>query len=239
MPRPHAVLFDLDDTLLDHASGSRETVEEVHRAFEVFGKRPVEELGEMHNRLLEEIHVEVACGRMTLQAGREERYRRMLVAYGVAESVAAQKSVEVARHARAYYMGRRKLIPGARELLAELKGQAVVGIVTNNTLEEQTEKLATFGLGNLVDFMVVSESVGCAKPDRRIFHEALRRAGCDGDRAAMVGDSWPADIRGALGAGIGRVVWFNRHGKARPEPAEVLEVSDLEPTGRVMQVLGF
>lgn len=147
-------------------------------------------------------------------------------------------SVEVARHARAFYMGRRQLIPGARELLTALRGYAVVGIVTNNTVDEQREKLSTFGLTELIDFMVVSEEVGYAKPDIRIFQEALTRARCGADRAVMLGDSWPADIRGALGAGIA-AVWLNRHGKVKPEAAEVIEVSSLEPTERVLRVLGF
>jgi HAD superfamily hydrolase (TIGR01549 family) len=242
---PRAVLIDLDDTLLDHAHASGLTVAAVHERFEVFQERGVGELEAMHGRLLEEIHVEVACGRMTLKAGREERYRRILIAYGVEEEAARKRSVEVAHHARTVYMGLRRLVPGARELLLALKGAAVVGIVTNNTVEEQTEKLATFGLGELVNFMVVSEEIGHAKPSAVIFEEALRRAGCVASEAVMLGDSWTADIQGALNAGV-RPVWLNRHGKRRGvEPAgavmgaEVVELASLEPTARVLGVLGF
>ncbi len=236
--QPRAVLIDLDDTLVDHAHASGLTVAEVHRAFAVFHCRTAAELETMHGRLLEEIHIEVACGRMTLQAGREERYRRILLAYGVEEAEAVKQSVEVARHARMFYMGQRRVMAGAVELLRALRGKAVVGIVTNNTVEEQTEKLATFGLAGLVDFMVVSEEIGCAKPSPEIFNVALERAGCAAGEAVMLGDSWAADMEGAVGAGI-RGVWLNRHGKVRKAGLEIEEVTSLEPLERLLKVLGI
>ena len=82
----------------------------------------------------------------------------------------------------------------------QFKSRALVGIVTNNLLEEQQDKLRQCALDGYVDELVVSEKAGMSKPDPRIFEIALDRLGCHRDEAAMVGDSWPADVAGAIAA---------------------------------------
>jgi putative hydrolase of the HAD superfamily len=235
---PRLVLIDLDDTLLDHMHASVVTLTHVYNQFTEFHTRTCEEVTSHHDDLLEELHVEVAKGRMPLQAAREERYARMLRAAGVKEYAAKAKAVEVAREARAKYLKSRKLVPGAKELLEALVGKAVIGIVTNNTVDEQKEKLHTFGLSSLIDFMLVSEEIGITKPDPRIFYEALKRGGCRAEHAVMLGDSWSSDIRGALAVNI-RPIWLNRIGKPRPEPLDVHELASLEPLTHVLATIGF
>jgi putative hydrolase of the HAD superfamily len=88
--------------------------------------------------------------------------------------------------------------------------------VTNNTLAEQSEKLATFGLAPFVTALVTSEEVGVAKPDGRIFAAALARLGCAAHEAVMVGDSWIHDVAGARAAGIA-AVWFARDAAPAPD----------------------
>ncbi len=78
----------------------------------------------------------------------------------------------------------------------------VVGIVSNvpSTSDALTDQL---GLSDSIDFAVTSSEVGCEKPDRRIFVEALRRADdTSPDKAIMVGDQLESDVNGAVGAGI-------------------------------------
>ncbi len=78
----------------------------------------------------------------------------------------------------------------------------IVGIVSNvpSSGSELTDQL---GLSGSIDFAVTSSEVGCEKPDRRIFAEALRRANDTSPSAAlMIGDQLESDINGAVGAGI-------------------------------------
>ncbi len=77
-----------------------------------------------------------------------------------------------------------------------------VGIVSNvpNTSKVLTQEL---GLDGNIDFAVTSSEAGSEKPDRRIFLEALRRAGdIAPSDAMMIGDQIESDILGAEAAGI-------------------------------------
>ena len=57
-----------------------------------------------------------------------------------------------------------------------------------------------------------AEDIGIAKPDARLFHEALLRGGVAASAAVHVGDHPGDDIAGAQQAGL-RAVWFNPGGK--------------------------
>jgi putative hydrolase of the HAD superfamily len=108
--------------------------------------------------------------------------------------------------------------------------------VSNNLQAEQEEKLRHLGMAHLIDALVVSETVGVAKPDPAIFATALRQLGCAADDAVMLGDSWAADVLGARAAGL-RAVWLNRHGHLSPDPRFAHELVSLEPTTDVLVLL--
>ena len=78
----------------------------------------------------------------------------------------------------------------------------IVGIVSN-VPSSGSEIADQLGLSDSIDFAVTSSEVGVEKPARRIFDEALRKAGDTSPEAAvMVGDQIDSDIKGAIGAGI-------------------------------------
>jgi putative hydrolase of the HAD superfamily len=139
---------------------------------------------------------------------------------------------------RGAYQSTWTCLSGARELLAELKHrQARIAVVTNNIVREQVAKMTRLGLGPFVDALVVSEAVGSSKPDAGIFRAALEQIAVAAEDAVMLGDSWSADIEGALRAGIG-AVWFNPRGVRRPAAREdVPEIRSLEPSSHVADLL--
>ena len=101
-------------------------------------------------------------------------------------------------------------VPAALEALTAA-GAAVV-VVTNGTVAQQGRKLLHTGLASLVAEAVVSEDVGCTKPDPLIFRTALEVAGRHGGRgpAWMVGDHPVADIAGAQACGLS-TGWVSHH----------------------------
>jgi 5'-nucleotidase len=230
-----AVLFDLDDTLFDHRLCARTALAALHDAHAPLQTFPFGELERMHARFLEELHQRVLTRELQLDDARRERFRRLFAAAGMTVDADA-----VARAAATYREGYQKIrqpIAGAARLLALVKERARIGIVSNNLLEEQQDKLKHCGLREYVDVLVVSEEAGTSKPDPEIFNIALRRLGCRADETVMIGDSWAADVIGALEAGI-RPIWFNPLGKPAPDStADVQQIRALEPAEAVLSAV--
>jgi HAD superfamily hydrolase (TIGR01549 family) len=217
---PRAVLFDMDDTIFDHSLTCRDALGRVRAEYDVFRDRPLDALWREYGRLLNATHTDVMLGRRTSEEVRAERFRRL--ARWAGHPVPPTQAVELSRRYREHYQQLRRPVPGAPEAVRRWHDRAQVGVVTNNTVAEQVEKIAFLGLGSAIDFLVTSEEVGVAKPDPRIFRAALDRAGVAPGESVMVGDSWASDIAGARATGL-RALWFNRFVEASPDPAGVPE----------------
>ena len=108
-------------------------------------------------------------------------------------------------------------LPGAVSLLNALKGKVKMGIITNGFTSLQQIRLERTGLREHFDLLIISEEVGVAKPDRRIFDYALEQAGHpDRSRVLMVGDTAESDIRGGMNAEWA-TCWLNAHQRPLPE----------------------
>ena len=62
--------------------------------------------------------------------------------------------------------------------------------------------LENIGLGRYFDFILPSAVVGSAKPDKKIFEEALRLSGVKPHEACHIGDEIRTDVAGAQSVGI-------------------------------------
>ncbi len=112
----------------------------------------------------------------------------------------------------------------------ELRDSYTLGLITNGASCLQREKLATAGLDEYFDAVVVSAEFGVGKPDPSIFEHALSLLGSDREHTVMIGDSIARDVDGAIVAGL-QGVWVNRSGEPRPadrtDLVEVTTLSDL------------
>jgi len=230
-----AVLFDLDDTLFDHSGCARDGLATVRQSQACFRSMPLDELERVHADVLEDLHAQVMLGRVPIEEARIERFRRLLASAGVDDR--GQLAAELATLYRDTYRNRRRAVAGAAALMAAVRPHARVGIVSNNVLDEQQEKLRVCSLDQFVDELVVSGEVGVSKPDPIIFRVALDRLGVTPEETVMVGDSWTADVEGARAAGI-RAIWFNPTGSAPPDRrSDVEQLNSLEPTEEVLRVI--
>jgi HAD superfamily hydrolase (TIGR01549 family) len=228
------VLFDLDDTLFDHRHSSFRGLTTVHTNYACFGQKTFDEFMLAALPEFEVEWLQALYGKITLDTWVNRVFQQIFIQHG--ESSADTLSIEAAQHFKEAYYQSRKPIAGAVELLEILKPQVKVGIVTNHRRAEQEGKINICKFDHLIDFLLCSEDVGTPKPDRKIFDVALQQASCSVEEAVMVGDSWSADMIGALGMGI-RAVWFNPDGAACPEPSRVTEIRSLEPAESVAEIL--
>ncbi|HEY2823960.1 MAG TPA: HAD-IA family hydrolase [Gemmatimonadales bacterium] len=109
-------------------------------------------------------------------------------------------------------------LEGAFPLLERLRADGYrLGVITNGSSRVQRAKVENLGLARFVDTILVSEEEGVHKPDRAIFERALERLGGSLESAMFIGDNPAADIAGARGAGM-TAVWAPRH---LPWPADL------------------
>ncbi|HEX8428676.1 HAD family hydrolase [Hymenobacter sp.] len=230
LPRPDStyptvVLFDLDDTLFDHANTARAALANSTAGLPEFQGVDLEVLYQQYSEILEEMHPQVLAGRYSYEDARRLRFQRLLTPYGLGTT--PTEADQFARRHYANYQHLRRPVAGALPLLEALKPHHRIGIVTNNRTSEQQEKLAQLGMTHLVDALITSEDVGVTKPDARIYQVALERLHASPAETVMVGDNWLADVVGALAVGI-RPLWLNRFGGTRAL-AHVDEITSLEP----------
>ncbi len=102
------------------------------------------------------------------------------------------------------------LFEGTLALLDYLKPKYRLHIITNGFENVQQKKMENSGLAPYFDQVLTAEKAGVKKPHPNIFKQALALANTTADKAIMIGDSYEADIEGALAMGM-QAIQFNSH----------------------------
>ena len=118
------------------------------------------------------------------------------------------------------------LYDGALYTLQSLSKKYTLIAVTNGNAN-----LEKIGLRHLFDDVVTAVDVGYAKPDARIFNEAIRKAGTQADKIIHVGDNPEADIIGAANVGL-KTVWMNSKSVSWPN-------DDIQPDLTINRITEF
>lgn len=111
-------------------------------------------------------------------------------------------------------------IEGAQSLLDKLHGKVKIGIITNGFIDLQEIRLERTGFTKYFDALIISEQVGVAKPDIRIFQHTLAQIGNPTpQQVLMVGDNPDSDIVGGIQVGFD-TCWLNMQNKEKPTHIE-------------------
>lgn len=235
MRRIEIVLFDLDDTLHDDTYAYTNAAEEVARevaaehgidALELKAAYIAEAEGFWHRLSPLDLKVKLAG----LRAG---MWRSALERVGLDDAGLAARS---AQRYNAYRVKYFTLFPGAVELLRALRDRSIkLGIVTNGLSETHREKIALLRISEYFDAIFLSDEVGMVKPDPLLFAHACRTLGAAPAHAAMVGDRYDRDIRGAIDAGL-YSIWLNVRNEELPPGARPPDAtcSSIGEAGRIL-----
>lgn len=227
---PDLLVFDLDDTLLDHKSAETAALEEVHGEFGEFTSIALHDWVAAYRETNARLWTEYAMGRIGRPDLQRRRFEEPMDRLGLLASSqdggaadgpvvgeAAGRGQRVAEIGTTYmnrYRGHWDWMPGAREAYHALAERVPVGILTNGFLETQRLKCDQFGFWETARTVVISEEVGIMKPDRRIFDHT--RGEVPPEKVLYVGDSLNSDIRGGTAAGW-RTAWYC------PDPSKRVE----------------
>ncbi|MBO0992285.1 noncanonical pyrimidine nucleotidase, YjjG family [Bacillus sp. SD088] len=90
----------------------------------------------------------------------------------------------------------------AQDLLADLHEKYRLAIISNGIGEAQRSRLKAGGIDHYFDKLIISDEVGYWKPDKKIFQTALDQLNIDHKEALFIGDSLHDDYNGSVNAKI-------------------------------------
>lgn len=215
------LFFDLDHTLWDFETNSKETLAELfeeHRLhqFELFDFAGFMDVYTRVNRGLWDQYNRGEVSKETL---RERRFRETFEKLGLENQ---HHPEDFSDHYITRCTEKPAVFPHAHQVLGALKEKYSMSIITNGFPESQQRKMMASNLHGYFDHLVISEEVGFAKPHSGIFEIALTRAQVAKHEVVMIGDNLHADIAGAQNAGI-NAIWFNPHKEEKPD-ARIREI---------------
>ncbi|WP_425956522.1 HAD family hydrolase [Xylanimonas sp. McL0601] len=204
-----AVLFDVDDTLVDTRGAFADAVGAVRHAF--LPHVPAEREPEMLAVWRDDAHGHYAAytrGELGFDEQRRLRADELHVAFGGPRVDESSYAAWLEVFWGAFEQGWRAHddVPAALKLLRE--AGVPVGAVTNARVTLQESKLAAAGIEG-VPVLVGVDTLGFGKPRPEVFLEGCRLLGSDPARTAYVGDEPDVDARAAVAAGLVGV-WLDR-----------------------------
>jgi putative hydrolase of the HAD superfamily len=212
-----ALLFDLDDTLLD-SSGNRDALQRT--CAEIAAAHPGLDAARMFLANSEAwqaywpgVEQRWLLGKLDTQSLSLEAWTRTLKACDCDDPALATRARDLAWQ---YQWDGVRLFDDALDLLRSLQGRYPLALITNGASDLQREKLQLSAIEAHFGAVLISGEVGIAKPDPAIFRFALEKLGVEADAAWHVGDNPRSDVGGAREAGL-TAVWLNRAGAQWPE----------------------
>ncbi|MFW5937562.1 MAG: HAD family hydrolase [Halanaeroarchaeum sp.] len=210
-----AVLFDLDETLIEYERPASAVLE---ATFDAVGVDPFFEVRDFQDRyddflpqsesishLRELIFADIATDR-----GHEPELGRAI----------ARRYADERDHSRV------RLLPGAPALLDAIADRPL-GLVTNGDPEMQRPKLAATGLADRFETVVYAGHDTASKPDAEPFERALADLDVGPSTSAFVGNDPIADVHGSQAVGL-RSVWIRNGTDETPavEPDTTIDCLD-------------
>lgn len=204
MSRVKAVVFDMDDTLLNWREAEQGAIGQLAALHFAAHGVPEARVREVYDAVMAEnfaawksqrkwMYIDV---RLRLLSERLRTHDRLKT-----EDLVATFSREAT--------SRLAFLEGAEQALRAARSAGrKTALLTNGRSEVQRPKVFAFGLHTEVDFVGITGELGAWKPDPNAFNLVLDRLGVRADHAVMVGDNEDFDITPAKALGM-QTVWIN------------------------------
>ena len=219
-PLPRAILFDLDDTILDTTRSATRVWRRTAQAFEAEIGQPVE----VFEPILERSRAwywsdpqRNQRGRLDVQRSRVEVTHHGLKELGIDDHALAQR---FAQHYSRLRISSMRPFDGALDTLQALVDRGVaLALLTNGDARAQRRKVEHFDLARHFKAVLIEGEMGFGKPDPRVFQRALRACQASPDEAWCVGDSLAWEVAAPQALGM-RGIWNDWDGVGLPPDCE-------------------
>jgi FMN phosphatase YigB (HAD superfamily) len=167
----------------------------------------------------------------------------VLIAASLARQGLAGDAQSIARIRRAMALpvaDRMKPLPGAIELLAEIRALGMRCIIASNTYwrdaESYWQDFRLLGMADCVDAIVTSVDAGHLKPHPAVFEMAMRVAQSSPERCVVIGNREENDVAPALALGMRTILVYPDDPKPASSRAHAA-VPDLWECARVLKAM--
>ena len=226
------LFFDLDHTLWDFETNSKETIQELYTTHRLADLGIVDFDGfysiySAHNHRLWDRYTK---GFIKQEELRWKRVYLSLLDFKVAnEPLAKQMS-------QAYLEilpNKKHLFPYTIEILEYLKQKDYkMHLITNGFESVQFKKIKNSGLQDYFIEVITSEASNSLKPQKEIFEYALKNANASVEKSIMIGDNESADIQGGINIGMDTI--FVNHIQVVPTVPATYTITHLKELENIL-----
>jgi putative hydrolase of the HAD superfamily len=193
-----AVLFDLDDTLVDQVTASGAAVVAWAAGFGIADPGVTGRWAAVSERH----YARYQRREITFAGQRRERVRDFLERSLTDDEADGLFAGYLERYEAGWTVFD-DAVPALRRARA---AGLTVAVLTNGDEDQQRRKLDRLGLAPEIDVLIASSALPAGKPDPRAFAAAVGLLGLGPAETLMVGDSLEKDVRGAVAAGLPAVL---------------------------------
>jgi putative hydrolase of the HAD superfamily len=209
------LFFDLDHTLWDFDTNSREALKDIYHSLSL-AEAGVFDFDLFHKLYLghnERLWDRYRNGHMKVDELRWKRMALSLLDFKIGDEILARKmGIEFLE----ILPTKKALFPDTVEVLNYLTEKKYnLHLITNGFEKTQHHKLKTSGIDIFFGEIITSEGSNSLKPHPEIFEYAISKTGGVKKESIMIGDTPDVDISGARDAGIDQV-YVNHTGNKEP-----------------------
>jgi putative hydrolase of the HAD superfamily len=201
------ILFDLDDTLIDHKGAEQKALLLIYnRYFRAITS--AEKFKDAWLKITKKNWELFEKHQLTFKQQQQQRVIDVWLAFG--KEVSAARAGEIFNQYLSEYEKAWKPFKGIINLLKLIR--VPLGIVSNGNLKQQLKKLKKAKLLEFFNkkYIFTSEDVGFSKPDSRLFSFARKKLRLKSAEILYVGDKFHHDIEPAIKAGW-HTIWIDHH----------------------------
>jgi putative hydrolase of the HAD superfamily len=223
------LFFDLDHTLWDFETNAKTCIEELYSIFD-FTALGVTKVSDFYAQFTIANRYYWTLLENKVISAEEVRRKRFQAAFaGLGITIDEPFGLNINEAFLELLPQKSQLIDGALPILEYLQPNYQLHIISNGWYEVQIKKMQSAAIEHFFEAIITNETANARKPDSAIFEHALRTAKASIHNSLMIGDSYEADIKGAMNVQLD-TVFYNPEQQHIPEKPtfEIIHLTELK-----------